>query len=170
MQIRASAILSPDSPNPFTMFLLPWNRRKKRRDWSSTASFQSPPSNLKGFGPHIGPLVFPAEAFVVPHTPASRARNMWDGAHKFRRKRRVRRGWLSRALFSDNVSRIETAFKQPINGVTRPFSPLGLGGQFRQISGNCCYVQKRCLVSPAESTSTDSRESRTGPVPPDLSR
>lgn len=52
----------------------------------------------------------------------------------------------SRALFSDNVSRIETALKQPINGVVGCSSILGLGGQFRQISGNCCCVQERCRV------------------------
>lgn len=47
------------------------DRRGARRSWSSTASFQSPPSNLKGFGPHIGSLVTSVEAFVVPHTPIS---------------------------------------------------------------------------------------------------
>lgn len=48
------------------------------------------------------------------------------------------------ALFSDNVSRIETALKQPINAVTWPSivsRSLSLGGQFRQILGNCCYVE-----------------------------
>jgi hypothetical protein len=65
-------------------------------------------------------------------------------------------GWASpRALFSDNVSRIETAFKQPINAVTRPSHgpvPSAPQGQFRQILGNCCYVRERRLPLRAEST------------------
>lgn len=77
------------------------------------ASFQSPRSNLKGFAPSTP--VTPFEALVVPrlgghvvgrpHVSEGTAVSPWRGG--------------SRALFSDNVSRIETALKQPINSVRR---------------------------------------------------
>lgn len=142
MQIRSTAILSsPCSPNPFTTFLP--TEVGERSSVIGGCSFQSPRSNLKGFCPST-PLPTPFEAFVVPRLGGTRR----GTSTRFRKEAVSSLGGEggSRALFSDNVSRIETALKQPINGVVGCSSILGLGGQFRQISGNCCCVQERCRV------------------------
>lgn len=103
-----------------------------------------PSPNLKGFCPHIGRGPFrriSCSSFcrtqtVTSTTKAASVWRIWDAAC---RKRGGEKQWRnlgatrvgrctrggggrigSRALFSDNVSRIEMALKQPINAVTRP--------------------------------------------------
>lgn len=101
-----------------------------------------PSPNLKGFCPHIGRGPFrriSCSSFCRTQTATSTTKpasvwRIWGRKREREREREAMEkswrvggctrgggGWIgSRALFSDNVSRIEMALKQPINAVTRP--------------------------------------------------
>lgn len=116
------------SPNPFTTFLSPplvieKGERKKlvidayvpiasvesQRLWPAYWPTRISPWKLRSFC---------CLACARPRSMCGTSRTRWQGT--LVEVEGAKRGWLSRALFSDNVSRIETALKQPINAVTRP--------------------------------------------------